>query len=573
MSFLFAQNSGFVNAVSWNFNGTIVNGIKIKTNLPFTSSHHMPTIKIEGYNYGAAKTIGLDIVYYPYDYGVANQTQFIAQSISSWGDYKPNVKLSEENGKVVIFIEDKPYFMRFNVSVYEKGLSATNEHLINWTVADEALAASNKTLLLEYKKEVSTVGGFVNAVSWNFNGTITNGIKIKTNLPFIGSHHMPTIKIEGYNYETGKTIGLNIVYYPYDYSNGSGIQFIRQSISSWGDYKPNVKLSEENGKVVIFIEDKPYFMRFNVSVYEKGLSATTEHLTNWTVADEALATSNKTILLEYKKEVTGGGFVNAADWNFNGTIANGIKIRTNLPFVASHHMPTIKIEGYNYGTGQTIGLNMVYYPYDYGDGKGIQFINKSISSWGDYKPNVKLSEENGKIVIFIEDKPYYMRFNVSIYDKGLSTTSEHLTNWTVADEVLATSNKTILLAYKSGFDKLGIATSDVPGDYKLAVNGNVIAEKIVVKFKTNWPDYVFKPEYKLPPLSIVEQHIKEKGHLQDIPSEKEVAEKGIDLGSMDAKLLQKVEELTLYLIQQQKLIEAQNQRIEKLETELKKDKH
>jgi hypothetical protein len=101
---------------------------------------------------------------------------------------------------------------------------------------------------------------------------------------------------------------------------------------------------------------------------------------------------------------------------------------------------------------------------------------------------------------------------------------------------------------------VGIGTTAPPADYKLAVNGNVIANKVVVK-QHPWADFVFKPDYKLPPLSMVEQHIKEKGHLPDIPSEKEVAEKGIDLGSMDSKLLQKVEELTLYVIDQQKQIE------------------
>jgi hypothetical protein len=112
---------------------------------------------------------------------------------------------------------------------------------------------------------------------------------------------------------------------------------------------------------------------------------------------------------------------------------------------------------------------------------------------------------------------------------------------------------------------VGIGTTTPPADYKLAVNGNVIANKVVVK-QYPWPDFVFKPDYELPPLSMVEQHIKEKGHLLDMPSEKEVAEKGIDLGSMDAKLLQKVEELTLYLIEQQKQIEA-------LKAEIKQIKH
>jgi hypothetical protein len=113
-----------------------------------------------------------------------------------------------------------------------------------------------------------------------------------------------------------------------------------------------------------------------------------------------------------------------------------------------------------------------------------------------------------------------------------------------------------------------IGTSDAPSGYLLAINGNAIANKIVVK-QFPWADFVFKPDYILPPLSMVEQHIKEKGHLQDIPSEKEVAEKGIDLGSMDAKLLQKIEELTLYLIKQEKQLEAQQKEIDELKKTIK----
>jgi hypothetical protein len=67
---------------------------------------------------------------------------------------------------------------------------------------------------------------------------------------------------------------------------------------------------------------------------------------------------------------------------------------------------------------------------------------------------------------------------------------------------------------------------------------------------------VFKKEYDLPTLAEVEKHIKEKGHLENIPSEKEVLENGINLGEMNSKLLQKIEELTLYSIQQSKEIEV-----------------
>ena len=69
---------------------------------------------------------------------------------------------------------------------------------------------------------------------------------------------------------------------------------------------------------------------------------------------------------------------------------------------------------------------------------------------------------------------------------------------------------------------------------------------------TGRSDYVFRPGYRLRPLSEVSQFIQANGHLPDIPTEAEVKAKGVSLGDMQAKLLAKVEELTLHLIQQEK---------------------
>lgn len=91
-------------------------------------------------------------------------------------------------------------------------------------------------------------------------------------------------------------------------------------------------------------------------------------------------------------------------------------------------------------------------------------------------------------------------------------------------------------------------------DAKLAVNGNIHAKEVKVDL-IGWPDYVFEKKYQLPTLQEVEAHIEEKGHLQNIPSAQEVEENGIKLGEMNSKLLQKIEELMLYTIQQQKEIE------------------
>jgi len=108
--------------------------------------------------------------------------------------------------------------------------------------------------------------------------------------------------------------------------------------------------------------------------------------------------------------------------------------------------------------------------------------------------------------------------------------------------------------YNSGIVSIGTATA--PAGYKLAIGGKVVAEEVVVKLQSNWPDYVFDEEYKLPSLSEVEAYIRMHKHLPGVPTAKQVEEQGLSLGEMNAVLLKKIEELTLLLIDQQKQIDA-----------------
>ncbi|MCD7974108.1 MAG: hypothetical protein LUG18_15835 [Candidatus Azobacteroides sp.] len=107
---------------------------------------------------------------------------------------------------------------------------------------------------------------------------------------------------------------------------------------------------------------------------------------------------------------------------------------------------------------------------------------------------------------------------------------------------------------------------------RLTVNGKIVTNEIEVKTNV-WADFVFDPAYELPSLKDVKMHIEENRHLPGIPSESEVLQNGINLSEMTAKLLQKVEELTLYVIdqhenaeKQQSLIDHLNKRINELES-------
>ncbi|SEE14930.1 hypothetical protein SAMN04487765_1564 [Tenacibaculum sp. MAR_2010_89] len=129
-----------------------------------------------------------------------------------------------------------------------------------------------------------------------------------------------------------------------------------------------------------------------------------------------------------------------------------------------------------------------------------------------------------------------------------------------ADEIANTSQTSRMMIHTNGNVGIGTTTPDE----KLAVNGKIHTKEVKVDL-VGWPDYVFTKEYNLPTLTEVENHIKTKGHLANIPSAKEVEKAGgIELGSMNKKLLQKVEELTLYTIQQEKKIENSERNNKKL---------
>lgn len=108
---------------------------------------------------------------------------------------------------------------------------------------------------------------------------------------------------------------------------------------------------------------------------------------------------------------------------------------------------------------------------------------------------------------------------------------------------------------------VGIGTTN-PGIYKLNVNGNIRANEIVVN--TEGADFVFAPDYNLLSLPEVEKFIKENKHLPDLASSTEMKEKGMNVSEMQTKLLQKIEELTLYVIEQKKEIESLKQDVIKL---------
>ena len=117
-------------------------------------------------------------------------------------------------------------------------------------------------------------------------------------------------------------------------------------------------------------------------------------------------------------------------------------------------------------------------------------------------------------------------------------------------------------SYVSVNGRMGIGTRNIDPSIALKVNGKIVAKEVSVTL-SNFPDYVFKKDYKLMPLSELESYIQKWSHLPSVPAEKQVLEEGLQLAEMNKLLLQKVEELTLYIIDQDKKLGELEKKINK----------
>ena len=120
--------------------------------------------------------------------------------------------------------------------------------------------------------------------------------------------------------------------------------------------------------------------------------------------------------------------------------------------------------------------------------------------------------------------------------------------------------------YQAGVVSVGTATA--PAGYKLAVGGKIIAEEVAVKLQTNWPDYVFESGYQLLPLAELEKFVTGQKHLPEVPAAADIEKNGLAVGEMNAVLLKKIEELTLYMIEANKKIESLSAKLQEQQREI-----
>lgn len=209
--------------------------------------------------------------------------------------------------------------------------------------------------------------------------------------------------------------------------------------------------------------------------------------------------------------------------------------------------PTIGTNQFRFITARSLGSGLVLYANsDWEDGSGILMNGNNASSPG------------GISFIATHHKDPNNQYEPAF--SFFTTDGTGQNHW----------DAPMMVMYKNGRigigqDPNGANVVTHVGDYKLFVAGGILTEKLKVATTTGgyWSDFVFADDYKLNSLNDVESYITKNKHLPDVPSASDVAENGYDVTRMDATLLQKIEELTLYIIQQQKEINELKSKLNK----------
>jgi len=293
-----------------------------------------------------------------------------------------------------------------------------------------------------------------------------------------------------------------------------------------------------------FLSNYPQSDKFSLHNYQTGSQAIVLNSSSYM----GIGTTNPVSLLDVNGDIA---------------IKFGNVLRVNVPDGNSGNWTTtsnrtILKTGWQSGLGDFVDFKV---PGALDNTAVIRFTNQGRFGIGTSSPSAELevkSNGNTDAEIHINATANGDQSIIRFQDAGQSTwgfLSNYPGTGTFSLYNYMTNNNTMVF---NSSNQVGIGTTSM-GTHKLAVEGSIGAREIKVE-ATGWSDFVFENDYKLRTLEEVEQHIKENGHLPEIPSEEEIIENGINLGEMDAKILQKVEELTLYVIDM-------NKRVNELETE------
>lgn len=385
-----------------------------------------------------------------------------------------------------------------------------------------------------------------NIVTYSTSGL--SSLKIMTKIP-TSNDHMPTVKVEGYSNGHPATIGLNIAW------KVKGGGFENAAASSFGGIAPKIFISDVNGLVEIFIDTWADDIAVKVSAIDGGIGEDPAWFTDWSINGDPYDPGNQNITAELINRGGYGEFNSLYSGYYSGGTANITNITANN--ITSSWASFSSMEVKNKATT------------DQQQAYSIFTLTNRRAGGGDYKWSLMTGAVGGGWGVTPNG------FDLYEYPGGgagsccipriIVHPSEKNGVLTNVTPFVINPNGAVLIGYSN-------ASAELNNTYALAVKGNIKAKKLRITSATSeWPDYVFKSDYKLEPLSSVEFFIKKNKHLPDVPSAKKIEQEGIDVGETQAILLKKIEELTLYIINQDKAIKALQERIKKIEISSSKE--
>jgi len=188
---------------------------------------------------------------------------------------------------------------------------------------------------------------------------------------------------------------------------------------------------------------------------------------------------------------------------------------------------------------------------DYASSLILNPIDGNVGIGTQYAPNRKLEIYKGRILFTGAQDPANFVYGGIEFTNGAGNSMRGFVGM-AGDNLIGFYGYTgggfgLLMHVATGNVSIGSSTGAT--GYKLSVGGKIMAEEIRVQSMAAWPDYVFKKDYQLPTLSVLEKQINVLGHLPNIPDAATIEKEGIALGDMQTRMMEKIEEMTLYLIQ------------------------
>jgi len=395
---------------------------------------------------------------------------------------------------------------------------------------------------LDVNGEINATGFRVNGVPLTTSGgssqwvTNSNNISYSTGNVGIGTT-TPGAKLSLGDVNNGTNLPDGITWYspaPLNYG-------IYRTSGGWSspDYQ-QLKLSWNTG---IILDPGTSYGRSFVDIQGAGLRVTSGNVGIGTTAPA------------YKLDVNGD--INATGFKLNGVPLSAGGINGPIPSLEVIGAPWFHLKNSG-ANGEVLRLGEAF---DVPSFPTVSFFvhDAGGSSYLDYKLNryagnftwKRNSASGEKVISLMTGNDSGNTFD--IYNGSNSATSIHLSSNGVS--------------YLNG-TSIGIGTTN-PGSFALAVEGKLGARSVQITSISPWPDFVFKANYNLRSLAEVEKYIYENGHLPDVPTEEEVSKEGIDVAKTNAMLLQKIEELTLYMIQMKKENEELKNKVEKISLNIK----